>query len=226
MYYFSVLGGLKHDLCSCFWPVVSDVALFSEVVHGFVSRPTVKLSTVQFGGIPHSPLCSHMPVHSSLKPWRRWIQQPHSLIALVLLELVSQSEVLLWRVSQDLQCKNLLANAEGWQGKANRDVGWKEPGHSNAVALAWPNWHMSWFPAQKRDQGSEPTLFLFLWHLLTAQFRPLNYLFFPVYDKWCNGHVMFSTPGSWYCLAHARSHSTWLLWGVTLVTGSLRSPSG
>lgn len=51
-------------------------------------------------------------------------------------ELVSQSKDLLPPVSQDLQCKNPLANAKGWQGKANRDVGWKELGHSNVAALA------------------------------------------------------------------------------------------
>lgn len=54
----------------------------------------------------------------------------------MVLELVPPSEDLLQPISQDLQRKNLLANAEGWQGKANRDVGWKEPGRSNVVALA------------------------------------------------------------------------------------------
>lgn len=54
----------------------------------------------------------------------------------MVLELVSHSEDLLQPVSQDLQRKNLLANTKGWQGKANKDVGWKEPGCSNVVALA------------------------------------------------------------------------------------------
>lgn len=163
------------------------------------------------------------PSTSRLDPWWRgeFGSPTHCCVKAIILELVSQSEDLLQSISQDQQCKNLLANAKEWQGKANRDVGWKEPGLSNVVALAWPNWHMSWFPAQKRDQGAEPILFLFLCHPLTAQFRPLNYLFSPVHDKWCDGHVMFSTLGSRHCLAHARSHNAW---AVSLVLGPLGDP--
>lgn len=54
----------------------------------------------------------------------------------MVLGVVWRSEGLLQPISQDLQCRNLLANAEGCQGKANRDVVWKEPGCSAVVALA------------------------------------------------------------------------------------------
>lgn len=67
----------------------------------------------------------------------------HCCVKAMVLELVSQGEDLLWSVSQDLQYKNLLGNAKGWEGKANRDVGWKELGRRNVVALASQNWHMS-----------------------------------------------------------------------------------
>jgi len=54
----------------------------------------------------------------------------------MVLELVSQSECLPRPISQDLQCKNLLANAKGEQGKAKRDVGWNKLECSSVVALA------------------------------------------------------------------------------------------
>lgn len=54
----------------------------------------------------------------------------------VFLELVFQIEVLLRPISQDMQCKSLLANAKRRQAKASRDVGWRELGLSNVIALA------------------------------------------------------------------------------------------